>query len=139
MATSRKSSYADKTEDAEKLLKAVQLNAAELGDVEKERAAVVATLAVIREISGRQRNAVGNKQQASLELRNAIFELSEATRLLRALIVVRIGPRAEKLVEFGVGPLRLRRRQNGSTTPTPPTTPPTEPGGSTPPPVPTPA
>jgi hypothetical protein len=139
MATSRNSSYADKAEDAEKLLKAVQLNAALLGDVEKEKTAVEAALTEAREVSGRQKNAVGERQKSSQELEAILLILAEAVRLLRALIRVRIGSRTEKLVEFGIPPLRLRRRRRSSSTPTPPTVPPTAPGGSTPPPVPTPA
>jgi hypothetical protein len=135
MATSRNSSYADKVTDAEKLLTAVRLNAALLGDVERERVAVETALNVAREVSGLQKNAAGERQQATQNLTDALFALSEAIRLLRGIIRIRVGPRLEKLVEFGIGPLRPRRSR-GSTT-TPPSEPPSEPGG--PPPGPTPA
>lgn len=136
MATSRKSSQADQTEDAERLLTAVRNNAAVVGDVERERELVEAALAVVRVVAGRQRDAAGERQQASKELKAALFGLGETVRLLRALLKARIGLREELLVKFGIVPMRLQRRRGSSPSTPPPSEPPTEPGVPTPGPTP---
>jgi hypothetical protein len=135
MATSRKSSQADQTEDAERLLTAVRNNAAVVGDVERERELVESALAVVRVVTGRQQDAAGERQQASKELKAALFDLGESVRHLRVLLKAHIGLREELLVKFGIGPMRLQRRRTGPPSTTP-AEPPTEPGVPTPGPTP---
>lgn len=58
-----------------------------------------------------QKTLTADKQKASKDLQDAISRLKEQLIFLRTAIRGDIGPRTEKLVEFGIAPLRTRGRR----------------------------
>jgi hypothetical protein len=118
-----KSSKADIVQDAERLLRSVEVNPDGLAGVADEKTNLEAGLTEVRTLITRQMNAIGEKQKATQELRAAMKRMLDLTIQLRAVIKAKLGPRSEKLVEYLVPPLRARRRKAPTSTP-PPTTPP---------------
>ena len=106
-----KASHADIITDAEQLTAATEVNQDMLPSVEKHRAPVVQTLAEIKALKTLQKTQIADKQKTTVDLRDAIRRLQEQTIFLRAAIRGDIGPRTEKLVEFGIAPMRKRGRR----------------------------
>lgn len=104
-------SQADVVTDAEQVVAATEVNQHLLPSVEKHRTLVVQTLAGIKTLKTLQKTLTADKQKASKDLQNAIVRLKEQVMFLRTAIRGDIGPRTEKLVEFGIAPLRTRGRR----------------------------
>lgn len=104
-------SHADVVTDAEQLLSATEVNQDLVPSVEKHRTAAVQTLAEIKALKTLQKTLTADKQKATKDLQNAVRRLKELTIFLRTAIRGDIGPRTEKLVEFGIAPMRRRVRR----------------------------
>lgn len=105
------SSHADIVTDAEQMVAATEVNQGMLPSAEKYRPQVVQTLAEIKALKTLQKTLTADKQKATDDLRVAVNRLKEQMIFLRTAIRGDIGPRTEKLVEFGVKPLRKRGRR----------------------------
>jgi hypothetical protein len=105
------SSHADIVTDAEQLLAATEVNQIALSNTGNHRSQVAQTLAEIKALKTLQKTLTADKQKASSDLREAINRLKEQMIFLRSAIRGDIGPRTEKLVEFGIRPLRKRGRR----------------------------
>jgi hypothetical protein len=65
-------------------------------------------LAKIRTISNLRATLIADKQKATQDLKVAVAEAQGVAINVRAVIRGEVGARSEKLVEFGVAPLRPR-------------------------------
>ena len=104
-------SHADVVNDAEQLLAAAEVNQGLVPSFEKHRTPVVQTLAEVRALKTLQKTLTADKQKATKDLQVAVRHLKELTIFLRSAIRGDIGPRTEKLVEFGIAPMRGRGRR----------------------------
>jgi chromosome segregation ATPase len=100
--------YGAKTGGLRRLLVAVEENAAALPDVAMERINLELALSSAEDAKNRQDSAVGNKQRATQELKEALARAEDAARQLQNAAKFKLGPRNEKLVVFQVTPLRKR-------------------------------
>ena len=122
------SSYADVVLDWELLLAAVHDNAGDLAAIEPQRAALAQHLEATQAVRAKQDSSRAVKQQTTQELKKMLVEGRELAMRLRNAVRANIGPRNERLVQFGVAPLRKRRRSEkpvegedpGETSPLPP-------------------
>jgi hypothetical protein len=105
------SSYADLVRDWELLLTAAQDNAAELAEAEPQRAALAQHLEATRAVKARQDSAGAIKQQITQELNKMLVDGRELAIRLRNAVRSFMGHRNERLVQFGVAPLRKRQRR----------------------------
>jgi hypothetical protein len=78
-----------------------------------------------REASARQAAMVASKQEATKSLRELLVEGRKLATFLRGGVKQRYGDRAEKLLEFGLEPLRPKTK--AAAEPKPPVTPPPTP------------
>lgn len=116
------SSYADIIRDWEKLLASVQGDASTLPSAESHRLALQQTLDQIKTQKTRQDTLQATRQETTQDLNNLIVQGREQVIRLRGVVRAEVGPKNERLVQFGVAPLRKRSRR--TTTPTTPTVPP---------------
>jgi hypothetical protein len=116
---SAKSSLADITVDAEKLLAATVANNSLLPNIDEQRLPLQAALSEFKEISFRQQNLTADRQKSTQDLRAVLAQVRDLTIQLRAAIRSKLGVRTEKLVEFNVQPLRKRTRSPKTPTPAP--------------------
>jgi hypothetical protein len=105
------SSHADIVTDAEQMIAATEANQGLLPSAERHRLSVAQTLAEIKALKTLQKTLTADKQKATEDLRVAVERLKEQMIFLRTSIRGDIGPRTEKLVEFGIRPLRRRGRR----------------------------
>lgn len=103
--------YSDVVTDAEGLLTASAANPALLPTVERHRPQVESALGQIKTLKATQRTLIADKQKATQDLQEALKQLKDLVIFLRAAIRGDIGPRSEKLVEYGITPLRKRGRR----------------------------
>ena len=103
------SSYADIIKDWEALELAMQDNAASLpADMESRRVAFVAQVAKVKELKARQDSLTAARQETTQQLNKMILEGVEMARGLRAQAKASLGAKNERLVQFGVAPLRKK-------------------------------
>jgi hypothetical protein len=105
-----KASQAEVITGAEQLIAATHVNKDQLSSLEKHRAPLVQTLAEIKALKTLQKTLTADKQKTSQDLQAAIDRLREQVIFLRTAIRGEMGPRTEKLVEYGIAPLRRKRR-----------------------------
>ena len=105
------SSYADVVRDWELLLSAATDNLADLGDAERHRAALEQHLAETKALKARQDSARAIRQRMTQELMEMLEQGRELAIRLRNAVKANIGPKNERLVQFGVVPLRKRGRR----------------------------
>lgn len=103
--------YSDVVTDAEGLLTASGANPSFLPSVERHRPQVEAVLGEIKTLKAAQKALTADKQKMTQDLQDALKRLKELVIFLRAAIRGDIGPRTEKLVEYGIAPLRKRGRR----------------------------
>lgn len=102
-------SYADVIKDWEALELAMQDNAANLpADMESRRAVFVAHVAKVKELKARQDSLTAARQETTQQLNKLIAEGVEMARGLRTQVRASLGAKNERLVQFGVAPLRKR-------------------------------
>ena len=104
--------YTRVVEDWEKLLAAVEEHEDVLPDVAAERLALEQALDAAREEKARQVSYTAARQLATQELEMVLDRGREIAMRLRGAAKLKIGPRSELLVQFGVAPLRRRTRRN---------------------------
>jgi hypothetical protein len=102
-------SYSDVTTDAEQILTSTSANPGLQPIVEKHRPQIEENLEEIKDLKALQKTLTADKQKATQDLQAALKRLKERLIFLRAAIRGDIGPRTEKLVEYGIAPLRKRR------------------------------
>ncbi len=109
-----KSSLADFISDWEALLKNVTETATELPSMDIYKNA-------LEQLTGQAKDGValaqsrrGFKQQETRELRSLMLQGKDAAAKLRSAIKAHFGPRSERLVQYGMTPIRKRIRKADS-------------------------
>ncbi len=103
--------YSDVTTDAEQILTSTAANPDLQPIVQKHRPPIDETLTHIKSLKALQKTLTADKQRATQELQAALKRLTEQLIFLRAAIRGEVGPRTEKLVEYGIVPLRKPGRK----------------------------
>ena len=104
-------SYSDVTTDAEQILTSSSANPSLPPIVEKHRPQIEEKLKEIKTLKALQKTLTADKQKTTQDLQAALKRLKEKLIFLRAAIRGDIGPRTEKLVEYGITPLRKPGRK----------------------------
>ena len=107
----RDQAYSDVTTDAEQILTSTAANPDLQPIVEKHRPPIEETLKEIKSLKSLQKMLTADKQRVTQDLQAALKRLRELVIFLRAAIRGDIGPRTEKLVEYGIVPLRKPGRK----------------------------
>jgi len=103
--------YSDVTTDAEQILTSTAANPDLQPIVEKHRPQIEEALKEIKVLKTLQKTLTADKQRVTQNLQTALRRLKELVIFLRAAIRGDIGPRSEKLVEYGIAPLRKSGRK----------------------------
>jgi hypothetical protein len=103
--------YSDVTTDAEQILTTTSANPVLQPIVQKHRPQIEEVLGEIKTLKTLQKTLTADKQKVTQDLQAALKRLKELLMFLRAAIRGDIGPRTEKLVEYGITPLRKRVRK----------------------------
>jgi hypothetical protein len=101
---------------------ALEANAQDFQELEAQRQQLVTRRTEVREAAAEQALHAAAKQDASQRLQQKLGDGRKLATFLRNAVRQRYGNRSEKLVEFGLQPLRSRRRST-QTEPDPPPTP----------------
>jgi hypothetical protein len=109
-----KNSIADVIVDWETLLATVRASAANLPGLEAFIAPLEKLLAGAKELSVRVETSKGLKQQESQQRRALLEEGKILTSRIRAALKAHFGLQNERLVEFGVRPIRSRSRSQSA-------------------------
>lgn len=107
---SKKSAYADLFRDWEGLLDACGANRDLLPGMERARAPLSKALQELRELRSMQAGLLGASRRVTELLRETREEGAESARRLRGFVKSRLGTRSERLEEFGVAPIRPRKK-----------------------------
>ena len=102
-------SYSDVTTDAEELLTSTSANPDLQPIADKHRPLIEESLGKIKTLKALQKALTADKQKATQDLQATLKHLKEQLIFLRAAIRGDFGPRTEKLVEYGITPLRKHR------------------------------
>jgi hypothetical protein len=103
--------FADTVLDLEQLRESIIKHLALVPSVERFLAPLDAVLALIRTLSSTRKTLIADKQKVTQELKAAVAAAQDLAIDARAVIRGEVGSRSEKLVEFGVSPLRRRSRK----------------------------
>jgi hypothetical protein len=106
-----KTSFADTVVDLEQLITSMSSNTTLVPGAEKFRAPLEELLAKLKTLSSAQKTLRADKQQRSRDLKDTLREGRRLASDVRAVIRGEVGIRSEKLVEFGIAPLRPRVRR----------------------------
>lgn len=104
-------SYADVFRDWEALLAAVLESLELTPDVERHRLALDQHLTEMKKVRDQQNLHIANKQAASQQLAGMLIAGRELATRLRRVAGANLGPKNEKLVQFGIAPIRKRSRR----------------------------
>ncbi len=97
--------------DLEQLRESIVKHLSLMPAAEKFLAPLDTALAKIRALNAQRATLIADKQKATQDLKAAVVEAQNLAIDVRAVIRGEVGARSEKLVEFGVAPLRRRRRK----------------------------
>jgi hypothetical protein len=97
--------------DLEQLHAAIVRNLGLVPGVETLREPLELSIANIRALSIARNTLTADKQRLTQELKAALKSTESLVIDIRAIIRGQVGSRSEKLVEFGVAPLRRRTRK----------------------------
>lgn len=97
--------------DLQRLSVSLSANTQDLAHLDASRLKLEALLARAIEISKEQASLRAGKQEMSRQIRQVTSDGQRLANALRVSIKEHYGPRAEKLVEFGVQPFRGRTRK----------------------------
>jgi hypothetical protein len=97
--------------DLEELHAAILQNLGLLPGVEKLLEPLNATISNIRNLSTARNTLIADKQRVTQELKAAVADGTTLAINIRAIIRGEVGARSEKLIEFGIAPLRRRTRK----------------------------
>jgi hypothetical protein len=118
--------YMNRVAGWERVTTAIAANAAELSHLESHRVQLVGILGQFRVLSSQQIALAASKQETTQEMQE-LFRLAETLAdYLRTGVRQHYGLGSEKLVEFGLQP--IRRRPRSPKPPEPPSPGSTEPG-----------
>ena len=109
------SSYADFIRDLDKLLTAAAEFSSTVPAAEPHRLALLQTFDQIKGVKARQDSLQASRQETTQDLSTLLTKGREEAIRLRGILRSEVGPRSERLVHFGVAPLRKRARR--TTTP----------------------
>jgi hypothetical protein len=98
-------------------------NSADLPHLEGHRTLLAETLSRAEDLTNQQAALTASKQEISLQLEKVMGEGRKLATFLRVGVKQHYGNRAEKLIEFGLRPLRARSKSD--TVPTKPSPDPT--------------
>jgi peptidoglycan hydrolase CwlO-like protein len=101
--------YGDAVADAQRLLAAMNENAAMLPSLDTERSELESMLVKVQEAKSRQDFHDSERQRATQDLLVAIGRYKEAAIQVRATARGALGVRNAKLAQFRVAPLRRRK------------------------------
>lgn len=109
----------------ERLLASMEANAQDFPQLETYRAQLKTKLDTARAASSQQAAMEATKQEATKSLQAMLVEGRKLATFLRSGLKRHYGDRSEKLVEFGLNPVRPKARASGDQKPTvtPPPTP----------------
>lgn len=105
----------------QRLKSALQVNQADLPELENQMAQFGTLLGQAEDLFQSQAAYAASKQQASQQLTTLVLECQRLATVLRFSLKQHYGPTSEKLIEFGIQPFRGRTRK-----PEPPPPPPAE-------------
>ena len=108
MATSR---FADTLLDLEQLRESINKHLTLVPGVERFLAPLDAALTTIRALNTTRNTLIADKQKVTQDLKAAVVAVRSLVIDARAIIRGEVGARSEKLVEFGVAPLRRHSRK----------------------------
>jgi hypothetical protein len=111
MTMANNKAQADFVTDWEATLTNCRNRAAELPDLSTYIVPFEALLAEAKMLTARQKALRGVKQQETLDLQEVLTKGREAAIRLRAALKAHYGPKSERLIEFGMRPLRKRVRK----------------------------
>src|SRR5436305_14937573 len=106
----RINSHADIMADWAELLDAVRRSPDLLPDVAEDIEILAGLLAGARELKGRQNELAGLRQETTQRLHEETARGKETAIRMRSIVRGTLGPRNERLVQFGIAPLRKRKR-----------------------------
>ena len=109
-----KSSLADFISDWEALLKNVTETAAELPNMDVYKTALEQLAGQVKDGIALANSRRGFKQQETRDLRSLTIQGKDAAAKLRSAIKAHFGPRSERLVQYGMTPIRKRSRKADS-------------------------
>ncbi|HEY4596438.1 MAG TPA: hypothetical protein VIJ02_08570, partial [Thermoanaerobaculia bacterium] len=101
----RLNSLADVLTDWEELLEAMRRSPDLLPHVEEDIALLARLLTEARELKGRQNELAGLRQEVTQRLNEEMGRGKETAIGMRSTIRGKVGPRNERLVQFGIAPL----------------------------------
>jgi hypothetical protein len=107
---SKKSGYADLLRDGEKLLDACDANGDLLPGMDLALAPLAKALERVKELRDTQEGLLRARRRVTELLRETRGEALESARHLRRFVKSRVGSKSERLREFGIVPLRSRRK-----------------------------
>lgn len=118
---SKMTSLADVVTEGERLAGAVGVNADNLPTLDVPRAELEALLEEAHSLSRQQKALAASKQEVTKRLEDVLNAARKLITVLRVTVKQRYGFTSEKLVEFGIQPLRPRSRPSlAPTVPVPP-------------------
>ena len=109
-----KSSLADFISDWEALLKNVTETAPELPNMDVYKTALEQLAGQVKDGIALANSRRGFKQQETRDLRLLMLQGKDAAAKLRSAIKAHFGPRSERLVQYGMAPIRKRVRKPDS-------------------------
>lgn len=107
---SREPKYGVTLNGWERLLGSMEANVGDFPQFDAYRAQLKAMLDAAREAAAQQAAMAANKQEATKKLQSVLADGRKLANFLRNGVRQRYGNRSEKLVEFGLNPLRTRIR-----------------------------
>lgn len=106
----------------DRIITAVSTNAGEVPQLEINLGKLRAKTEGVRSLYAQHAALAAARQETTQELQQMIEEGDELVRFLKAGAKAHYGKRSEKLIEFGVQPLRGRARRKPTEPPAPETT-----------------
>jgi hypothetical protein len=111
MTMANNNAQADFVTDWEATLTNCRNRAAELPDLSTYIGPLETLLAEAKMLTARKKSLRGVKQQETLDLQEVMIKGREAALRLRAALKAHYGSKSERLIEFGMRPLRKRGRK----------------------------
>jgi hypothetical protein len=106
----RQRSYGSLSLEWRSIVEAMDGNPDDLSHLHESRDELDSLLERVQSLSLRQAALIASKQETSQELRAVLDQAQKLASFLRSGIRYRYGHGSDKLVEFGIQPLRKRRR-----------------------------
>lgn len=103
--------FANTVLSLEQLRESILKHLALMPGVEKFLAPLDSALTKIRALNATRNTLIADKQKVTQDLKAAMADAQSLAIDVRAVIRGEVGARSEKLVEFGVAPLRRRSRK----------------------------